>query len=869
MLKTLIVRIVDFCTWLAWPVIILAAALTVASSIYTMRHFAITTDVSQLISTAAPWRQREIAYENAFPHRAQTILVVVQAPTPELTKQAADALAQRISGRHDHFRSVRQPDSSAFFAQNALLFTSPENIARTLGGLMELRPLIGVLTDDPSLRGIMKVIALSAGGVRAGRVQLDELSRPMNMLADTLEDVLSGRFASFSWHVLLSGQAEPRQLRRFIEVDPILDFSSLEPGGAAASVIRQAAQDLNLAANYGARVRLTGPVPMADEEFGTLKENAELNAALTIMAVLLILWLALRSARIILAVFVSLAVGLAVTAALGLMMVGAFNMISVAFFVLFVGLGVDFGIQFSVRYRSERHEVDNLTEALRSAAAKAGLPLTLAAAAVAAGFLSFLPTDYRGLSELGLIAGVGMIVAFFTSITVLPALLKVLNPPGEPAPVGYAALAPVDRFMERFRIPIVLLTGAVTLIGAPLLLKLQFDFNPINLRSPKVESVATFLELRRDPEAGANSIEILAPSLAEANEIAKRVTPLPEVSRTMTLQNFVPTGQDEKLPQIRKAADALAPVLNPRRVSAPPSDAENVAALNAAADALRQTASEEKGHGAAAAKRLAATLSQLAKSDQTLRAKAQIALIGPLTIALDDLRNMLRAQPVTLKTLPQDLVRDWMTPDGRARLEVVPKGDPNDNEVMREFARAVLAVEPRATGAPVSLQEAGRTIVNAFLQAGFWALLSITILLWIALRRFGDVLLTLVPLIVAGVITLEICVLIGMPLNFANIIALPLLLGVGVAFKIYYIMAWRAGRTNLLQSSLTRAIIFSALTTATAFGSLWFSSHPGTSSMGKLLALSLVCTMAAAVLFQPALMGPPRNKHNGANDQPS
>jgi hypothetical protein len=132
-------------------------------------------------------------------------------------------------------------------------------------------------------------------------------------------------------------------------------------------------------------------------------------------------------------------------------------------------------------------------------------------------------------------------------------------------------------------------------------------------------------------------------------------------------------------------------------------------------------------------------------------------------------------------------------------------------------------------------------------------------LLWIALRRFGDVLLTIVPLLLAGVITMEICVLIGLPLNFANIIALPLLLGIGVAFKIYYIMAWRSGQTGLLQSSLTRAVFFSSLTTATAFGSLWLSSHPGTSSMGKLLALSLVTTLCAAVLFQPALMGRPRN----------
>jgi predicted RND superfamily exporter protein len=213
---------------------------------------------------------------------------------------------------------------------------------------------------------------------------------------------------------------------------------------------------------------------------------------------------------------------------------------------------------------------------------------------------------------------------------------------------------------------------------------------------------------------------------------------------------------------------------------------------------------------------------------------------------------------VTRADVPPAVAREWVTPDGRARVEAGMKGDGNDTEAIGAFARAVLATAPNATGEAVGIYESGATIVHAFLAAGLWALISISILLWVVLRKIGDVALTLVPLLLAGVVTLEICALIDFPLNFANIIALPLLLGVGVAFKIYYVMAWRAGQTSLLQSSLTRAVFFSAMTTATAFGSLWFSSHPGTSSMGKLLALSLVCTLAAAVLFQPALMGKPR-----------
>jgi predicted RND superfamily exporter protein len=230
-----------------------------------------------------------------------------------------------------------------------------------------------------------------------------------------------------------------------------------------------------------------------------------------------------------------------------------------------------------------------------------------------------------------------------------------------------------------------------------------------------------------------------------------------------------------------------------------------------------------------------------------------------MKIVFDQLRNAMLAEPVSLKSLPADLVNTWKSKDGIIRVEAQPKGDPNDNDTLRKFAAAVLNAEPTAIGGPVSILKSGDTVVNAFIHAGIYALLVIGLLLWATLRRITDVLMTLVPLLVAGAVTLEICVLIGLPLNFANIVAFPLLLGVGVAFKIYYVVAWRSGRTNLLQTSLTRAIFFSALTTATAFGSLWLSSHPGTSSMGKLLALSLVTTLAAVLLFQPALMGKPRN----------
>ena len=313
-----------------------------------------------------------------------------------------------------------------------------------------------------------------------------------------------------------------------------------------------------------------------------------------------------------------------------------------------------------------------------------------------------------------------------------------------------------------------------------------------------------------------------------------------------------------KAPLIENAWNKIKDAFDPKNVQAPPTDAENVDALNEGAGRLTEAAGDQKGAGPDAARRLAAALLALAKASPAERAKAEQAYILPLREDSAAMRESLQARPITLETLPPELVRDWMTSDGRARVSIAPKGNPSDNAAMRRFASAVLAVEPSATEGPITILEAGRTVVGAFVEAAILALLSIAVLLWVVLRRFSDVLLTLVPLLMAAVVTLEICSLIGMPLNFANIIAFPLLLGVGVAFKIYYIMAWREGTTHLLQTPLTRAVIFSALTTATAFGSLVFSSHPGTSSMGKLLALSLLTTLAAAALFQPILMGKPR-----------
>jgi hopanoid biosynthesis associated RND transporter like protein HpnN len=857
MINSAIVRIVDFCARYRWTVVVAGALLMIGAAVFSFSRFSINTDVEGLISRHLPWHARQLQLSRDFPQNG--ISAVVRAPTAENAEQAANELAQTLAKNPKLFPMVGQPDSGEFFERNGLMFESPADVEKSVAGLTQVQPLISGLAADPSLRGVMKALSLATEGVQMGKIKLDQLAWPLALAGQTLSDVLAGKPATFSWQELLQGHPlRNRQRRHFIEIQPALNFAALQPGREATEAIRRAAADLDLKNKLGATVDLTGQVPMNDDQFSVIKDSALRDTTTAVLGVLIILWLALRSWKIIAAVFFSLMVGLATTAALGLAMVGSFNLISIAFFVLFVGLGVDFGIQFSVRYRTERHEHVDLREALRSAARKAGDPLALAAAATAVGFFAFLPTSYRGLAELGLIAGCGMLIAFFCSITLVPAMLALLNPPGEAAAVGFQSLAPLDHFLQRHRIAVIAGTVLIVLAGTPLLLHLPFDFNPVNLQSPSSASVVTYRQLQGDPETSGDDAEILAPSIEQADAIAKRLAALPEVSRVLTLSSFIPPDQDRKIAALKTASQRLGAALNPQAMQPAPSDQEVVAAIQKTAADLSGAAGKETGTAADAARQVSDLLTRLASADAGIRARTEAAIVPPLIFDLDQLRRSLASQTVTIKTLPANLVRDWLLPDGRARVEALPKGNPNDTNVLRKFATAVLRAEPSATGPAISYYESGRTVTAAFIEAGMLALVAIAILLFIALRRVTDVLLTLIPLLLAGAVTLEICVLNGFALNFANIIALPLLLGVGVAFKIYYIMAWRAGKTGLLQSTLTRAVIFSAMTNAVAFGSMWASSYPGMSSMGKMMALALLCTMAAAVLFQPVLMGRPR-----------
>jgi hopanoid biosynthesis associated RND transporter like protein HpnN len=847
-----------------WLTLLAGALFTLLSLIVIADRMAMTTDTAALISPKVDWRQQEQRMERAFPQLRDNMLVIIDGDTPEQAEDATVRLAVALGADKAHFRRVTRPDGGDFFAREGLLFGSVDEVRSATKAMIDAQPMLGPLAADPSLRGVSTALSTMLDGVTAGEATLGQVNRPFKALAGSINAALDGKPVPFSWQRLFAeeGGALDPPTRRLILLQPILDHGALMPGEAAGEAVKAASKALDLDAAHGVHLQLTGEVPLADEEFATLQENIGFVAIVMLGAMVLTLWLATRSVRLVSAIMITIIAGLIVTAAVGLLAIGRFNLISVAFIPLFVGLGVDFGIQICVRFNAERAQGAATGPALKQAAIALGAPLALAAGAIFLGFGAFLPTAYVGIAELGVIAGLGMIVALLFSLTLLPALVLMLRPGTPRGDVGFAALAPADRLLERKRGAVLWAFAVAMAASIALLPWVVFDFNPLHLRDPEAPAMRALADLTRDKDRTPNTIDVLAKSPAEAKQLSDRLSALPEVAQVVSVDSFVPDDQAPKLSLIQDAALLLDLTLNPFDITPPPSDDDLLAAIRQTAQRLHDVATAHPGADGADASALATAFDRLAKSTPAQRAQVNDLLAKPLGVMLDQMRLALQAEPVTRDSLPADLVRDWVTPDGLSRLQAFPSGNANDNQVIRRFRDAVAKVTPSVSGLPVATQAAASTVAGAFVQAGIIAFLLVSILLFLVLRNAKEVAFTLAPVILSIFLTLGSCVLIGQPINFANIIAFPLLFGVGVAFHIYFVMAWRDGATGLLQSSLARAVLFSALATGTAFGSLWLSHHPGTASMGKILMISLIWTLICALVFEPALLGPPMKKAN-------
>jgi uncharacterized protein len=851
--QRLLLGLVDRCRDNALLVVVAGVAFAVFAGLYATGHLGIDTNTDDMFAKSLPWRQEELRFEAEFPQFNNLLVAVIDARVPEEAEATAAGLAKALAADHAHFRTVTRPDVSPFLQQEGLLFLDKKELGALLERTIDAQPFLGQLAQDPSARGLFAALSLLGKGVVEGNADLTPYLTALAAFHNALSDVLAGHPQPLSWARLIGGKAATLGgPYKFVLAQIVPNHGALEPGGAATQALRRAAAALEFVKSGDARVRVTGSVALADVQFASVEEGAVAGLIGSVVLITLWLFLAVRSWRLIVPILAALGLGLMLTLFFAAAAVGTLNLVSVGFGILFVGIAVDFAIQFSVRYRAMRHVHRDPAAALVETGRRVGGQILVAAMATAAGFLAFVPTAFRGVAELGLIAGVGMLIAFFCTMTFLPATIGLCRPRGEAAEIGFRWAMPLDAAIRRRRRHVLTAFAALAAVGVLLLPRLTFDSDPLDVQNPNTEAMRTLRDLMGSPLTNPFTIDIMAPNAAAAAQLAARLQTLPLVGGVESINSFVPDDQKAKLAQISDAALLLGPTLLPQAPPAPVTAAAiRTAAVSAAAELRRAVAKRPQDHLLAA---ITDDVGRLGTAPDAVLLAADQALTRFLPRELERLRTALSAQPVSLNSIPPVLAHDWLLPDGEARVQVLPKEQANNSRGLTAFVAEVTKVAPDAGGPAVTIEATSATIVGAFRTAALSAVAAIAVILFVALRRFIDMSLVLAPLLLSSLLTVIVMVLLPLPLNYANIIALPLLLGVGVSFNIYFVMNWRAGQVAMLGSATARAILFSALTTGTAFGSLALSAHPGTASMGRLLLISLGCTLVASLVFIPALL---------------
>ena len=835
-------------------VLSLALLLVVLSLWGASSKLSIDTDADHLFSEKLAWRQQSQAFARQFPQFSDTLTAVVRAPTPEEARIAAEALNAKLQADTLHFHSSTTPGISPFFNREGLLLLPQDELQSTLDSMLQAQPLLGPLAKDPSARGLFNGIDLMVEGVRRGMANdLSSYDAALGNVAQTMEDSLAGKNAPLSWQALLTPNlVNSNGGQEFILIHPVLDHTALEPGAAATEAMLKLADTLPEVKSGRVHVNYTGSVPLADEEFASLTDRAGPIAIGS--SLLLVFWLvlALGTWRLIVPVIITLIVGLIYTVGFAAFAVGRLNLVSVAFAVLFVGLAVDFGIQLGVRLHARQYSDRTFDDSLHETANRVVSQVGLAALATACGFLAFAPTDFTGVAELGIIAGVGMLLALLCTLTVLPALLHLLSKGSPHAEVALPGGAAADAWLARHSKAVQIVFAVLGAVGIWCAITIPFDANPLHTKNENSEAMRTLKSLMEDPNTNPFTMDILVKDLPTAKALSERLGKLPEVAQVVSGVDFVPTGQADKLDQLQQASDLMFAVLNPGEKIAPPSYAQIRDAAKDTSEGIASVA--DKLPANSPLRRIGRALAGLSHGTDQQAATANQALTQFLPYTLHQLADSLSATAITLQNLPPEVRRDWFAADGRVRVQVTPTVQAQSTAGLRHFVQVVQQAAPDAAGSAVDTIRAADTILIAFREAAVYAITAIAIVLMLVLRRVRDAGLVLATLLMSALLTALFARLCGISINFANIIALPLLLGVGVSFNIYFVMNWRHGRHQFLGSPTARAILFSALTTGTAFGSLAIARHPGTASMGTVLLLSLLAVLLSTFAFLPAML---------------
>lgn len=848
----------------AAAVLVVMFSLTAGAAWIAVSFFSINSNTERLIHQDTEWRSLQDRFEAKFPQYTHTTFVVVSGSSWTRVGEVARALEERLRAHDEYFEDVYAPANSQVLRDHALLYLDVDTLDDTISRLAEAQPILASIQAEPNLHGILGVITdtlqRSTNGALAtdlGKTGFQEVIRSIDRFT---RQVNSGEQPSLS--------LQDRFLERdktwynIIFVRGKLDFDETLPSAHILENIRAAIDDLDLPASGDVEVRLTGKIPLEHGEIVSAMNSARLAGTVAFILLSIVLVYGVRSLRVILAVYLSLLVGLIWTAALAPFTVGEFNTISIIFLVMFIGLGVDFAIHLSLRYQEDLLVTDKRTAIIQSTM-HIGPALMLCGLSSAIGFFSFVPTEYTGLAEMGIISGSGMLLAIVITFTLIPAFFAVTRPPD-----AASALVMAERtatWLIRWRAPILTTALVLSLAAVWLAKDVSFDFSNLALRDPNSEAMRTLQELQDENVITDYAMQYVASDAQRARSLKQELTQLPAVKDVLLPGDYLPDHQDDKIALLGDAQLLLEGVFMPAPPTRELTPAERIATVRSLGQAIdRYIAANPETDLVPTLRSLATSMRQALEDDRLAQLETQLA--AELTAEVDWLKKVLYVSPLTFADLPRAMRDRLIDDDGEFLLTILPAEDMSDPRALHRFTDQVKAVVPEATGrAPIEI-EIGEIVIRAFIEAIAIASLGIGILLYASLRSVLDTIAVFVPLFLTAIFTFAASVLLKLPLNMANVVVIPLIFGLGVDNGIHVVKRYRETPNfhELLTSSTPRALLLSTLTTLGTFGALSLSSHRGIYSIGVLLTCALAIQLVLTLVVLPVILHTlPDSRPNG------
>jgi hopanoid biosynthesis associated RND transporter like protein HpnN len=847
--------------------LLVCALVTILAAVAAATQLSVDTDPDFMTSPDLEFRKTNAALRTAFPQLQNNFVVLVEAESGDDARAAAEELAGLLQGNPEHYSYIYLPGADPFFRDNGFFYLDPAEIEPMAERFERVGPLLTALAEQPRLATLLAAVS-AAGASEAG---LDSLGsdggRILENVAAAVESFNRDEAAAVAWDDLLSpAPSVGHQNPQVLFVQPTTDLSDIDAALESLAKVRAAAAAV--APRSGLRIQVTGDRAVHTEEMSLLLDEILVAGLLSLALVILILFLALKSFRLLIATVLTLLAGLVWTAGFAGLLVGRLNMLTTTFPVLYIGLGVDFGIHFAMGYLEGRRRSEPTDEALRLTGQRVGSSLLFCTLSTAVGFFAFIPTSYAGVAELGIISGTGIFLSLLATLTLYPAFIELGM--GESEKLLTSRLARMQLALPTFPIrrprSVCAVAFLVTLASLAALPMVQFDMNPQSVRDSRVESVQALEELLGNGEISAWTIEFLLDDREAAEAAVTRLEALPEVRRVHSPDGFLPADQAAKLALFERMRGALAASPNNGSLESGRvpglSLQQAIASYGAMLEARSARGVASDAPLSAEIARLRIALDELARRLAVDTAALDLAaldraVVGGLTPTLAGLQHALPARELTLSDLPESLTRRYLASDGRVRVEVFSSLDLRERGGLEDFADAVESVQSAAGGPVVATVELGRAIIESLRQAFITALVVIAGLLLLLWRSPKYTIITLIPLLIGSVMTAAFTYLADMPFNFANVVVLPLLLGIGVDSGIHLVHRHRMGlfgADTILRTGTAQAVFFSALTTIVSFSTLGFSNHLGIASFAQLLTVGIGFMLAANLLVLPAIL---------------